>query len=94
MVGHLGSLFGFFDRETGESGAQGRHSSEETRFLTSRPAASTPHLPEAGDDRNLDQTMGAPPGSPLYVPPRGTRRHRPSLRYVTHAFACGYKKVA
>ena len=27
-------------------------------FLTSRPAASPSHLPEAGDDRNLDQTMG------------------------------------
>ena len=31
---------------------------KKTSFLLSRPAASTPRLPEAGDDRNLDQTMG------------------------------------
>ena len=41
----------------------GRNSSEETfqtkhSFIQSRAAASPSHLAEAGDDRNLDQTMG------------------------------------
>ena len=41
----------------------GRGSSEQTRFLVSRTAAS--RLAEAGDDRNLDRTMGVspPPGA-------------------------------
>ena len=49
----------------------GRPPQKKTSFLLSRPATSPSHLTEAGDDRNLDQTMGVqlPPGAPFMCLP-------------------------